>query len=131
MCLVSSFVNFYTCEIGKQYIILLGRFPKENVFFFIKKKFSLWKLLLYWDFFSYKKIVDICLFWIWLKWVVLILEKNCCFSFFIFILLFCFDGFVSLSIYLVVTCNLVSPHKKTKNHLRERERDMTFLKVCE
>ena len=37
MCLVSSFVNFYTCEIGKQYIILLGRFPKENVFFLLKK----------------------------------------------------------------------------------------------
>ena len=37
MCPMSSFINLYACEIGKQYIILLGRLPKRECVFLIKK----------------------------------------------------------------------------------------------
>ena len=81
-------------------IIIVLRF-----FFSIKKLWIFVCFEFYWN--------ELCLFW----------KKIVVFPFIFIFILFCFDGFVSLSIFLVVTCNPVSPYKKTKNHLRERERE--------
>ena len=124
MCPMSLFINLYACEIWKRYIILLGRLPKRECVFLIKKiNFMGIIIVLRIFFFLIKQLL--IFFWFEFDWNELCLfwKKIVVFPFFIFILLFCFDGFVSLSIYLVVTCSPVSPHKKTKNHLRERERE--------
>ena len=38
MSTMSSFINLNACEIGKRYIILLGRLPKRECVFFLLKK---------------------------------------------------------------------------------------------